>query len=441
MNLRKPAGLLFLGILLIAGGAAAQSSLTAWSDFYASVRNDLRSDSYLVQVGAIDRFRAHDGIDAAEYLMKLIQHDKSHPAVLERAAEVLGGFRDERALRLVTEELKRDPAGNRHLLTAYARQEHANWQQVALFALKNATEPSVRVAAVELLAAQPDPDDATVALLIACLGERFHHSVRKSAATAFGRMKSKLVVAPLIEVLPDKVIGAAARDALLRLTALEYWRDQPAWREWWMENEATFVPQPMRDADFALKHAALLKEKGEAAMQADFYEREIEGKNLLFLLDVSGSMADPVKAGGESRIEKLKAELGYLVDRLDEEYRVGLVLFPHDTFPSTGIAPVDEQFRKKAERFIDRMSASGSTPMGHAVEYAFEKIAPKSNVDTIYLLSDGIPTDVSDEDLQEMLLLYIDRFGVTINCISIGMDSVLLKAVASESGGQYWEIK
>ena len=90
---------------------------------------------------------------------------------------------------------------------------------------------------------------------------------------------------------------------------------------------------------------------------------------------------------------------------------------------------------------VDKMIPGGGTPMGDAVEYAFERIAPKSNVDTIYLLSDGIPTDVTDEELLEMLLLYIDRSGVTINCISIGIDSELLESVASESGGEYWEVK
>ncbi|NNE92963.1 MAG: VWA domain-containing protein [Verrucomicrobiales bacterium] len=425
--------------LLPATAAVSQTDFNRWADFYDAVKKDLRSESVATQVAAIAKFESEDYDKSAEFLVKLIQKNRSEPAVLRKAAEVLAGFKNERAARMLEDTVKRNPGGDFFLLLAYLLKKTDDGPAVALKALESARSPGLQKIAIEGLALQDSLDPSMVQKLIGYLDEKHYHSVRKASADALGRIAAKEQVVPLIQALNDKVIGDRARDALLRLTGEQHWRDTAAWQEWWKANAATFAPQPMADADFETLHAKLMEEKGDNAMAVEFYEREITGKNIVFLLDRSGSMSTNTPESGISRMEKLKSELGFVLDRLDEGYSIGFVMFPMDTFPTRGIDKMDDRFRKKAQKYVEGLAPTGSTPLGQAVEHAYSKIVPKENVDTIYLLSDGAPSDVQSDELLQMIVGYTDRYGVTVNTISIGTNSQLLQDVAKVTGGQYWE--
>ncbi|MFT4515858.1 MAG: Mg-chelatase subunit ChlD, partial [Planctomycetota bacterium] len=64
-------------------------------------------------------------------------------------------------------------------------------------------------------------------------------------------------------------------------------------------------------------------------------------------------------------------------------------------------------------------------------------------VDTIYLLTDGVPTQgevVDAEEILEAVMRENRTRQVIIHCISVGMKSTLLMDLAALTGGQYKEV-
>ena len=410
-----------------------------WDEFYQGVKQGLRSKNLDEKLDALEKFREEDYDKAAEFLIALVSDGREASAVLRKAAEVLSGYDDTRARALFDDVIRRGPERSAYLLQAYLREKRDNGLEVGFAALERARENLVKKVALEGIAFQGEQSPEQVKKVMSYLDDGHYHSVRKAAAVALGKMESVEQISALIGLLDDRVIGGPVRDSLLRLTGQEHWWDQAAWKTWWSENGASYHPFMMEDEAFAKLHAKLTREKGAGVMAAEFYDREVTGKNILFLLDCSGSMLQPAYESSGSRLDRLKSELEGLLEQLDEEYELGFVLFPHDALPSRGIAKLDTSFLKKAGKFIEDLEAEGPTPMGEALNYSYLKVVAKYNVDTIYLLSDGEPTDVTEAELMIRMMGFVDDFGVTVNTISIGEQSNLLEEIARLTGGKYWE--
>ncbi|MFK7850812.1 MAG: VWA domain-containing protein [Akkermansiaceae bacterium] len=416
-----------------------QATIGQWKDFYESVKDDLRSDDVSVQVKAVSKFEDQDYSDAGDFLIKLIEKNRSDTAVLKKAAEVLTAFDDEGVTNDLKKKVESNPTRHPFLLSAYLARNPENGTSIAFKAMKSSRDFTAQRIAIERLSGIKPVHEKTITHLLPYLGESEYHAVRRAAANTLGKLASAEPIPELIENLKDKVIGENARDALLRLTGESHWRDQQAWKRWWESNKASYSPKNLDDDAFTELHAKLLKANSQNQVGVNFYEREITGKNILFLLDRSGSMSKASEEEGVDRIGKLKQELTTLVGSLDEEYRIGLVMFPMDTFPRRGIETVSSRFQKKALDYIDGLAARGGTPMAESAEHCYEKIVEKYNVDTIYLLSDGAPSDIEKGAMIQKMLGYVERYGVKVNCISIGRSSSMLEQIAKDSGGDYWE--
>ncbi len=106
--------------------------------------------------------------------------------------------------------------------------------------------------------------------------------------------------------------------------------------------------------------------------------------NLVFLLDVSGSMDEPDK------LPLLKQAIGLLVDNLRPQDRVSIVVYAGAAglvLPPTGIAQ-----KQKIVTALNRLSAGGSTAGGRGIELAYktaeENFMPQGN-NRIILATDG----------------------------------------------------
>lgn len=431
MKILSPAILLFL---LSSCWLTAQevSNKLRWADFHDSIRKDLRSDDAATRMAALEKFATEDYLDAAEFLLSMIENRRTSPSQAKRAAEILGDMRDSQAQKLVTDRVRALVKPDRYILRAYARLDPAppDLEDKIFDAISKNPSP-VQLADMLGLAAdlQPTPNWLEP-MLLGTLSSKNYHAARRAAAEALGKCGSALAVDTLIQFTKDKVIGTEARTALTRLTGERHWRDAAAWTTWWKDAKSGFQPAKIAEADLE-KLVKELADADEAIL--DFYGIKLEGQYILFLLDSSGSMQ------GE-RMESLKRELLGLLQSMDESYRFGMVLFPMDRFPTRGIEPATARFKEKAARFIDKMNALGGTPLSESVEYAFEKVVEDHNVDTIYILTDGDPNrDPIDvrlmiKDLNEMLL-------TRIHTISIGQPSDFLKNVALDNGGKYAEIQ
>lgn len=187
---------------------------------------------------------------------------------------------------------------------------------------------------------------------------------------------------------------------------------------------------------------------------ASFFGVEVKGTNILFILDRSGSMMSSTADQG-TRLSLLKKELIKMLDvftapdtsiqkgkdsRSRGKYQLLFFSDDVDCFPEL-ICVQMQNLQKKAEaiKYINTVDGASGTSMGMAWEEAQTSIR-QNGIDTVYFLSDGEPTDVSDDQLLkqiEKMQKMLNPKRVVINCISIGRDSDLLQKIARGNGGKY----
>jgi Ca-activated chloride channel family protein len=175
-----------------------------------------------------------------------------------------------------------------------------------------------------------------------------------------------------------------------------------------------------------------------------FYGVQFRAKAALFILDVSGSMTI------DDRINKLKAQMGNLLTAMQtksSKLRYGILTFGETVdscFPARGIEPNDEKNHKQAVRFVERIQADGGTPMCEALTYALTKMLPSGDIDAIYFLSDGEPSDGTPEQVLDLARIIHQKFQTRIHTISIGEEPAasldqpsLLQQIANACGGVF----
>jgi hypothetical protein len=270
------------------------------------------------------------------------------------------------------------------------------------------TEPEATAAVLDLLEKKKEARDWALrcvicdALAIApwkeatpALCARLHDKVPyviSAAAKALGKRNDKQAVPFLIERLSDleknkDVAWIDVRQALTAITGHDY-ETAKEWQGYWAAKGATFDPEKDRG------------EKQEATTELrdepKFFNEPIVSKRIMFVIDVSGSMAEqdiPVENTGKmKRIDVVKKELSATVKGLKSDVRFNIIAFSHQIKawrPSKqGLQPATSENKADALGWIAGLAANGATQTDDALKEAFANI----DVNTIVLLSDGQPT-------------------------------------------------
>ena len=157
---------------------------------------------------------------------------------------------------------------------------------------------------------------------------------------------------------------------------------------------------------------------------------KIEGKNLLFFLDCSGSMQG-------TRYNLLKNEMLYMARTLGEEHSIGVVFFPSN--PDKGILKFSKNtrsFQSKLSRFLSQKKVGGPTPLYQAMKYSYEEILdPYNPVDTIYVISDG---EIGNLDERAKIYMLNSKLRIRINTICIQGRSDFLNGIATDNIGSFY---
>ena len=277
--------------------------------------------------------------------------------------------------------------------------------------------------AAKALGAFQDNPEPVISRVAALLDPANAHVMRACAADALGGMRKALALQSLLPHLSDEAIGSIVRCSLYRLTSQDFGDDEDKWKAWITEHGANIPWKMLTHVDFDnyLKTQKLLKplDDDPAMNMASFYGVELKAKGALFILDVSGSMTI------DDRISKLKAQMGNLLVAMQNKsskLRYGIVTFGEtiDSCFSRGMAVNDERNHNQAVRFLERIQADGGTPMCEALTHTITRILPDGNVDAIYFLSDGEPSDGTPEQVLELAQRIHQKFQTRIHTISIG---------------------
>jgi Ca-activated chloride channel homolog len=159
-------------------------------------------------------------------------------------------------------------------------------------------------------------------------------------------------------------------------------------------------------------------------------------RNLVFLLDVSGSMED------ENKLPLLKRSFTKLLDTLGERDRVAIVVYAGASglvLPST---PASD--RATISAALERLSAGGSTNGADGIQLAYqvaEQHAVKGGINRVVLATDGdfnVGT-TSESALTELIEQKRER-GVSLTVLGFGMGNYndsTLERLADNGNGNY----
>jgi Ca-activated chloride channel family protein len=149
----------------------------------------------------------------------------------------------------------------------------------------------------------------------------------------------------------------------------------------------------------------------------DVSTEKVPASNLVFLLDVSGSMNNP------NKLPLLKSALHILVNQLRETDKVSIVVYAGAA--GLVLEPTSGINKKEIMQAIDKLSAGGSTSGGEGIALAY-KIAEdnfiKGGNNRVILATDGdFNVGASSDRAMENLISEKRENGVFLTCLGFGM--------------------
>jgi Ca-activated chloride channel family protein len=158
--------------------------------------------------------------------------------------------------------------------------------------------------------------------------------------------------------------------------------------------------------------------------------------NLVFLLDVSGSMRDA------NKLPLVKDAMAMLVDQLTEDDRVSIVTYAGDA--GLALEPTEGTERKKILERIEALEAGGSTHGSAGIQMAYDQamanFVPKGN-NRVILCTDGdLNVGITDDDELVKLIQQKASSGVFLTVVGFGtgnLKDAKLEQLADKGNGKY----
>jgi len=329
-------------------------------------------------------------------------------------------------------------------------------------------DPVVRLAVLEALADRKDP--ATVDIAVRALKERgWPH--RQAAARVLQGIGDARGVAPLVNAMATdegRMLEVYA-EALRAITHADIGAFPDAWKSWYDDNKE-------RLAELGAKPQSTKRARKGADAGINYYGIETKSRRIVFLIDISGSMKEPIGDAPQDvtgqaedtysglKVDIAKKVLKQAIRNLPENAFFNIVVFNHAVMEfEPSLIEATQDNKNKAYLMINDLEASGSTFTYGALEKAFgmagRGVTDKAydpGVDTIFVLSDGAPTDSSIDKAEPMdpkkvtdAVAEWNQFArIVIHTIAIdpnigrgGKGFVrFMKALAAQNDGTYAEI-
>ena len=202
-------------------------------------------------------------------------------------------------------------------------------------------------------------------------------------------------------------------------------------------------PQPEGNDPFSLnlEVAQCPWNDGHRLVRIGLRGREIDRKqrgpsNLVFLLDVSGSMAEPDK------LSLVQQAMKMLVEELTEDDRVTIVTYSSTT--GVRLEPTNGSQKQKIVQCIDSLTAGGSTNGAAGIQLAYELAArhflPKGT-NRVILATDGdLNVGITQDDELVRLIRDKAKTGVLLTVLGVGTGNLKdskLEKLADKGNGLY----
>jgi HEAT repeat protein len=403
-------------------------------------------------------------------------------------------------VKKLEQRISRDRAIQRMIRGALGKMKEGESVKVLRGKLRTGKDWSIRAAAAEALGdmeatetadeiqkmLKSEKDPRTVVAFMNALGKMMTGAeaiakrldkaktwqVKIAATDALRRIGDPKGIEALINALAtvDGRIRDDMNKALVQMTGVNKHGDHATWKAWWEENKERLIGGSYKRPEKAAE--------GGGGKKTTFYGIPVVSKRLVFILDRSGSMAEPAgwkpkdegtasgpgadkgpkEEVGDRKIDVAKYELKRAVRALPEDAMFNVLFYNqnYSIWLDSGLGRADAAGKKAAIEFIDSLTPEGATNIFDPTEKSFMirdandprfKKDPgmsqfKGGVDTIYLLSDGVPNNgrITDPDqiLAKVREMNADR-KIIIHTVAVGSTSNpgFMKSLADQNGGEF----
>src|ERR1043166_3317216 len=167
----------------------------------------------------------------------------------------------------------------------------------------------------------------------------------------------------------------------------------------------------------------------------DWSEQEYSAKDVVFVVDTSGSMAE------EGKMEKARAALLYGVRILRPQDRFNIISFAgEEHLMEAGLIAADESGRARGEAFVKKLKPVGGTNINQSLLASLRQFSDtdRERPKMLVFMTDGLPT-VDETNITRILdnVHKATKPGVRLFTFGVGYDvnTALLDKLASENGG------
>jgi len=328
--------------------------------------------------------------------------------------------------------------------------------------------------------------------LVAALNDK-NISVSVAACVGLRTIRTKIAIDPLITILESGTgrILEQIWPTLVEITDNQYNDDPRIWRNWWNAAGETYViPTDAKIAERRAARAATSALYVAPRAEADFMGVKTSSRQIVFVIDVSGSMEEEIidrdgfRERGFTRFTKLaivKEELSRSIEQLGDNVVFNIYSFASEVDPwrkkpvpanalnkrsamawvrklkpiggaqasqraSAGLSGSSDLEKGRTNTYAALLAGLGVSadpkkrgPMTETAAEEMDKIA-----DTMFFLSDGKPTvgELVDTEDIKTAIGEINRFRkVVIHTIAIGdVPSNFIKDLAEENGGVFVDL-
>ena len=168
----------------------------------------------------------------------------------------------------------------------------------------------------------------------------------------------------------------------------------------------------------------------------DIDEKKLPAANLVFLIDVSGSMSS------SNKLELLKKSLGLLVSKMREQDKISLVVYAGAS--GVVLEPTSGNDKSKITNALMRLRSGGSTNGASGIRLAYQVAKQayiKNGINRILLATDG-DFNVGTTDFNQLINLVEKKrkTGISLSTLGFGSGNYndhLMEQLADAANGNY----
>ena len=165
----------------------------------------------------------------------------------------------------------------------------------------------------------------------------------------------------------------------------------------------------------------------------DLAEKELVNKDIVFVLDTSGSMAD------EGKMEKARAALLFGIRSLREGDRFNVINFAgEEHLMENSLIGANGSGKKRGEDFVNKLTPTGGTNINDSLIAALKQFSASPRPKMLVFMTDGLPT-VGEANVEKIVANVNKAKSEDIRLFTFGVgydvNTTLLDKLAAENSG------